>query len=140
MEKENISNIDWSEKSILIVEDEEINYLFIETLLSMTRAKITHAWNGKQAVDRVKEGASNIDLILMDLKMPKMDGYETTRFIRQSEIEELRNIPIIALTANVAPLEKEVCLGIGMNDYIAKPFNEKELIKKMNILLNKKAN
>jgi CheY-like chemotaxis protein len=55
-------------------------------------------------------------------------------------LEDFKDIPIIALTANVSPLEKEICLGIGMNDYVAKPFNEKELIKKMNSLLTKKAN
>ena len=84
--------------------------------------------NGDQVIERLHQ--NNYDLILMDLKMPKMDGYETTRFIRKSVIEEIKDIPIIALTANVSPLEKEVCLGIGMNDYIAKPFEEKELIRK----------
>ncbi len=64
-----------------------------------------------------------------------MDGYDTTRFIRQSQVEEFKDIPIIALTANVSPLEKEICLGIGMNDYISKPYDEKDLIQKMDKLL-----
>ena len=64
-----------------------------------------------------------------------MDGYDTTRFIRQSQIEEFKDIPIIALTANVSPLEKEICLGIGMNEYISKPFKEKELMEKIDNLL-----
>jgi len=73
----------------------------------------------------------------MDLKMPKMDGYDTTRFIRQSEIETIKNIPIIALTANVAPLEREICLGIGMNEYVGKPYKDDELISKIDSLLQK---
>ena len=132
-------NTEGNKFNVLIADDLESNQLLLMKILAdYGDYYVDIVSNGDQVIERLHQNP--YDLILMDLKMPKMDGYETTRFIRQSEIEELRNIPIIALTANVAPLEKEVCLGIGMNDYIAKPFNEKELIKKMNVLLNKKAN
>jgi CheY-like chemotaxis protein len=125
--------------SILIADDLESNLLLLMKILAdYGDYYVDIVSNGDQVIERLHQNP--YDLILMDLKMPKMDGYETTRFIRQSEVEEFKDIPIIALTANVSPLEKEVCLGIGMNDYIAKPFNEKELIKKMKNLLNKKAN
>ena len=121
--------------NILIADDLESNQLLIMKILAdYGNYFLDIVSNGDQVVERLHQ--NNYDLILMDLKMPKMDGYDTTRFIRQSEVEEIKNIPIIALTANVSPLEKEICLGIGMNDYISKPYDEKELIQKMDNLLN----
>ena len=67
-----------------------------------------------------------------------MDGYDTTRFIRHSEVDSFKNIPIIAVTAKVSTLERERCLKSGMNDYVGKPFTEKELINKMDAILTKK--
>jgi CheY-like chemotaxis protein len=125
--------------NILVADDLESNLLLLMKILAdYGDYYVDIVSNGDQVIERLNQNP--YDLILMDLKMPKMNGYETTRFIRQSELEEFKDIPIIALTANVSPLEKEICLGIGMNDYVAKPFNEKELIKKMNSLLTKKAN
>jgi len=125
--------------NILVADDLESNLLLLMKILAdYGDYYVDIVSNGDQVIERLHQNP--YDLILMDLKMPKMDGYETTRFIRQSELEDYKDIPIIALTANVSPLEKEICLGIGMNDYVAKPFNEKELIKKMNKLLAKKAN
>ncbi|NNL15354.1 MAG: response regulator [Flavobacteriaceae bacterium] len=124
--------------NILVADDLESNLLLLMKILAdYGDYYVDIVSNGDQVIERLNQ--NSYDLILMDLKMPKMDGYETTRFIRQSELEEYRDIPIIALTANVSPLEKEICLRIGMNDYVAKPFNEKELIKKMNNLLAEKA-
>ena len=124
---------------ILIIEDEAaIRRVLVKILSEESDAyAVEEAEDGLAGIEKIKK--KDYDLVLCDIKMPKMDGYETTRFIRQSELEEYSDIPIIALTANVSPLEKEICLRIGMNDYVAKPFNEKELIKKMNILLTKKA-
>ena len=125
--------------NVLIADDLESNLLLLMKILAdYGDYYVDIVSNGDQVIERLHQNP--YDLILMDLKMPKMDGYETTRFIRQSELEEFKDIPIIALTANVSPLEKEICLGIGMNDDVAKPFNEKELIKKMNSLLAKKGN
>ncbi len=120
--------------NILIADDLESNQLLIMKILAdYGKCYLDIVSNGDQVIERLHQ--NNYDLILMDLKMPKMDGYDTTRFIRQSEVEDIKNIPIIALTANVSPLEKEICLGIGMNDYISKPFDEKNLIQKMDNLL-----
>lgn len=116
--------------NVLIADDLESNQLLMmKVLADYGDYFVDIVSNGDQVIERLHQNP--YDLILMDIKMPKMDGFETTRFIRQSEVEEFKDIPIIALTANVSPLEKEVCLGIGMNDYIAKPFDEKELIKKI---------
>ena len=121
--------------SILVADDLESNQLLIMKILAdYGKYYLDIVSNGDQVIERLHQ--NNYDLILMDLKMPKMDGYDTTRFIRQSQVEEIKDIPIIALTANVSPLEKEICLGIGMNDYISKPYDEKNLIQKMDKLLN----
>ncbi len=126
-----------SEKvNILVAEDIEVNQLLIMKILASSgKYFVDIVGDGDQVVERLHQ--QDYDLILMDLKMPKMDGYDTTRFIRQSEVETIKNIPIIALTANVSPLEKEICLGIGMNDYIGKPYKEKELISKIDNLIKK---
>lgn len=121
-------------KNILVAEDVEVNQLLIMKILASTgKYFVDIVSNGDQVVERLHQ--QNYDLLLLDLKMPKMDGYDTTRFIRQSEVEEFKDIPIIALTANVSPLEKEICLGIGMNDYIGKPYKEKDLLEKIEAIL-----
>lgn len=132
MTKENLLNIDWSGRSILIVEDEEINYLFIETLLSLTRANVLHAWNGKQAVDRVKQSTENIDLILMDIKMPIMDGYEATKEIKIL----MPDLPIIAQTAFTLNDDRGKSFAAGCVDFITKPIRRRELISVMSKYLS----
>ena len=123
--------------NILVAEDVEVNQLLIMKILASTgKYYVDIVSNGDQVVERLHQ--QDYDVILMDLKMPKMDGYDTTRFIRQSEIETIKNIPIIALTANVSPLEREICLGIGMNEYVGKPYNAEELIGKIDSVMQKK--
>jgi len=126
--------------SILVAEDIEVNQLLIMKILASSgKYFVDIVGDGDQVVERLHQ--QDYDLILMDIKMPKMDGYDTTRFIRNSEIDAIKNIPIIALTANASPLEREVCLGIGMNEYIGKPYKEEELISKIDRLIKeKKAN
>ncbi len=120
--------------NILVAEDVEVNQLLIMKILASTgKYFVDVVSNGDQVIERLHQ--QEYDLILMDLKMPKMDGYDTTRFIRQSEIETIKNIPIIALTANVSPLEREICLGIGMNEYVSKPYKEDDLLSKIDSLL-----
>jgi len=123
--------------NILVAEDVEVNQLLIMKILASSgKYFVDIVSDGDQVVERLHQ--QEYDLILMDLKMPKMDGYDATRFIRQSEIETIKNIPIIALTANVTPLEREICLGIGMNEYIGKPYKEDELLGKIDLLIHKK--
>ncbi|MCF8379874.1 MAG: response regulator [Bacteroidales bacterium] len=132
MTSENILNIDWSGRSILIVEDEEINYLFIETLLSVTSAKVIHVWNGQQAVDRIKENNETFDLILMDIKMPIMNGFEATKEIRV--LQPL--VPIIAQTAFTLGDDRDRSFAAGCNDFLTKPIRKNELISIMSKYLS----
>ena len=105
----------WSGKKILIAEDEKSNYEYLAEVLESTQITIYHAKNGEEAISIFK--SSNPDLILMDIKMPKVDGYLATKKIR----EKNKKIPIIALTAYAMDIDKEKALKAGFNDHIAKP-------------------
>src|SRR5581483_5005212 len=106
-------------RRILVVEDNVINQKLTETILSAQGLECIMATNGKKAIEHLKTQA--VDLILMDIQMPVMDGYRATGIIR----DELKlSTPIIAMTAHALSGEKEKCLQAGMNDYMAKPFKE----------------
>lgn len=111
-------------KSILVAEDEEINYLFLKTLLSSVKVNVIHAWNGQEAVDIVNSD-EKIDLILMDIKMPILDGYSATKKIKTLN----PNIPIIAQTAYTLGDDRTKCLNAGCDDYITKPIMKNDLFK-----------
>ena len=115
------------EKSILLVEDTPVNQKVALKLLGKAGYKVTLAENGKRAVDLVL--GHKFDLILMDIQMPVMNGLEATRRIRQHEaVESLPRTPIIAMTANAMPADREECLSSGMNDFIAKPFRADDML------------
>lgn len=106
----------WKDKVILIVEDDIVNYQFVEALLEKTQVQLLHAENGDQALQLCKT-ISKIDLILMDIKLPDKNGYQITR-----EIKAIRNdIPIVAQTAFSINEVKEKCLASGCQDIISKP-------------------
>ena len=111
-------------KHVLLVEDNEFNRLMAKTFLLNAHIKVTEAENGEAAIDCVRHHA--FDLILMDVQMPVMDGFKATRYLRQ---ELGLTIPVIALTASAISGEKEKCLAAGMDDYLAKPFYEDELLQ-----------
>ena len=111
--------------TILIVEDENSNFLLLEAILKRTGADLLHAWNGKQAIEMLDE-YPDIDLCLMDLKMPIMDGFEATEKIREKENKKL---PIIALTAFSEMYQKQPAFEKGCNMYMTKPLNRKVLIE-----------
>ncbi|MBN2747774.1 MAG: response regulator [Bacteroidales bacterium] len=114
---------DWSDKLILIVEDIEANHMFIAAALKRTKAQLLWAQDGMEAVKMCKEYES-IDLVLMDIRLPKLDGYEATR-----RIKEFRpNLPIIAQTAYVMNNEKGKVLQAGCDDLITKPIRLNDLI------------
>ncbi len=115
-----------SKIKILLAEDNEINQLFVKTLLN-PRYQVTIANNGQLVIDFLEK--EHFDLILMDLHMPVMDGYEATRRIRALKNESIRNIPIIALTAAAIKGERDKCISSGMNDYISKPFEPSSLFE-----------
>ncbi|MDY0282006.1 MAG: response regulator [Salinivirgaceae bacterium] len=109
-------------KTILIAEDVEINYMLISELLSPTKVTLIWAKNGAEAIKAFQ--AKKPDLVLMDLQMPIMNGYEAIKAIRKLD----KNIPIITQTAFVMNSEKEHSIEVGANDFIAKPIKPKELI------------
>lgn len=113
------SKIDLSSKRILVVEDNDINLEVAIYLLKETHAKIEIARNGLEAVEIIQEQVHPFDLVLMDVQMPLMDGYEATRIIRK-ELNILT--PIVAMTANVMIQDIEKCLAAGMDAHIGKPF------------------
>lgn len=108
---------------ILLVEDNQFNQQVATELLEQYEAVVSVANNGREAVERVSKDV--FDLVLMDLQMPEMDGFEATRQIRQSL--EYMNLPIIAMTANVMSGDRERCLEAGMNDHIGKPIDPSEM-------------
>jgi signal transduction histidine kinase/ActR/RegA family two-component response regulator len=116
---------------VLIVDDNAFNTkLVLHSLkLVLPNVEVFLAENGKEAIDIIME--HQFDVILMDLQMPVLNGYEATRFIRTNLPKEKRNVPIIALTANVIKSEIDKCFELGMNDYLAKPFNIRNLIDKI---------
>ena len=126
--------IDAHDLNILLAEDNEFNVIVARDALenSLPGVRVDVAENGEIAV--VKVQSNRYDLILMDIQMPEMDGYEATRTIRLMGIEKA-NIPIIAMTANVMKAEVDRCFEAGMNAYISKPFDRHELLANINKLL-----
>ncbi len=114
---------------VLLVEDNKINQLLAKTILRKHKIDTEIADDGKAALDIFHK--KNYDLILMDLHMPKLDGYDTTEYIRKNFDENKKNIPIIALTAAAVKAEVDRCFEIGMTDFISKPFKPKELVEKI---------
>jgi len=112
------------DKNILLVEDNDLNRMVAQDLLSFYGIKVFETINGVQAIEKLKESA--YDLILMDLQMPEMGGIEATEIIRK--VMRL-NTPIIALTANAFKAELDRCVAAGMNDYITKPYEENVLME-----------
>jgi signal transduction histidine kinase/CheY-like chemotaxis protein len=110
---------------ILLVEDNLINQQVAKELLGREGALIVIAGNGRAGVDAVRDTVPPFDVVLMDLQMPVMDGFEATSEIRQTLSQTL---PIIAMTANAMSSDREACLASGMNDHIGKPFNLTHLV------------
>jgi CheY-like chemotaxis protein len=126
------TNFNFNGHSILIAEDIEINREIMTALLEGTGISIDFAENGKQAVSIFEKNPDKYGLILMDVNMPEMDGYEATKAIRALKFEEAKYICIIAMTANVFREDIVKCLSVGMNDHIGKPIDLNDLLKKLN--------
>ncbi|MBX2860757.1 MAG: response regulator [Vampirovibrio sp.] len=115
---------------ILLAEDNEINQMVAESILQEAGYTVVVSQNGQEALDTLK--TELFDVILMDIHMPEMDGYEATAIIREQEAETGEHIPIIALTANAMSGDREKCIEIGMDGYVPKPFDPKALLKAIN--------
>jgi len=121
-----------SMKKVLVVEDNQDNREMVVKVLKHNGYRVIEAVDGEEAVKRAK--AENPDLILLDLYIPKMDGYEVTRRLKGDQ--DLQYIPIIALTAHAMKGDREKALAAGCDGYIAKPINVRELPTQIQHFLN----
>ncbi|MDF2452312.1 MAG: histidine kinase [Bacteroidota bacterium] len=121
-------------KKILLVDDDMRNVFALSKILKERGMEIVKAENGKVAVEELKKGTA-IHLVLMDIMMPEMDGYEAMRIIRSDE--KFRSLPIIALTAKAMKEDKKKCIDAGANDYITKPIDVDRLLSLMRVWLSK---
>ena len=110
-----------------MAEDQVINMKIITQLLQKKGWEVIAAENGKIAVDKYQELGSELNLVLMDVQMPVMDGFTATETIREMETKSGTHIPILAMTAFAMKGDKEKCLAVGMDYYITKPINPQEL-------------
>ena len=127
----------FTNKKVLLAEDNDINQVIAEELLKTLGFQVETAENGAQAVDMVSEkGLTYYDLILMDIRMPVMDGYAAARQIRSMESTAAGQIPILAMTANVNEKDRREALESGMNGFISKPIDIDNMIQTMYSVLN----
>lgn len=122
---------------LLLAEDNAINQLIVQTVMENNNIDVTTVENGKLAVEEIEK--TDFDIVLMDIMMPEMDGYEATLAIRALKNDQKRNIPIIALTAVVSSSVSSKCSEIGMNAYFSKPFDANELLEKIVELVENRA-
>jgi len=121
----------WEDKTIMVVEDVDFNFILIKKQLKKTKAKIAWLKNGKESIDYVKENKP-VDIILMDVRMPIMDGIEATKVIKILRPE----IPVIMQTACVIGSDYEDVKESGCEDYIFKPIIAQDLLEKINKYIN----
>jgi CheY-like chemotaxis protein len=119
-------------RKILIVDDDARNIFALTSLLENQDMEVIPATNGRDAIEIVK-ATDDLGIVLMDIMMPEMDGYETIKEIRK--MPEFRTLPILALTARAMKGDREKCLDAGASDYIAKPVNTDQLLSLMRVWL-----
>ncbi|MDR2149258.1 MAG: response regulator [Spirochaetaceae bacterium] len=122
---------------LLLVDDVDINREIVISLLEPTLIEIDCAENGREALQTFSKNPSTYDLIFMDIQMPEMDGFEATRQIRMLDIPAAKEIPIVAMTANVFREDIEKCLAAGMNDHLGKPLAFDEMLGKLHKYLDR---
>ena len=120
-------------KSILVADDEEYNRLLLKTILQKWQMKITLCENGKEVLEALE--SNHYDLILMDVRMPEMNGLEATKSIRAQFNAPFNRIPIIALTAAASNSDAQKCIRAGMDDFLSKPFKGVQLYQKITEVL-----
>lgn len=128
---------DFSGKRVLLVEDNEMNRMIANAILTELGFEVDNAENGKEAVDKLMSNpAGCYDIVLMDIQMPVMDGYEATRAIRALEDKEKSAIPIVAVTANAFEEDKKMAMDCGMNGHLAKPYDIPQITETLAKLLD----
>lgn len=129
----NLSETNFNGKRVLLVEDIEVNREIAKAILTEIGLEVEDAPDGSDAVETFKNSPKNhFDLILMDVQMPKMNGYEATQNIRALKRKDAKNVPIVAMTANAFEEDKENARKAGMNDHLAKPLDIPKLIETLN--------
>ena len=127
---------DFSGKRVLLAEDNELNQMLAENMLTEVGLAVEIANDGTEAVEKMKSApAGYYDIILMDVQMPQMDGYEATRQIRALEDNEKAGIPIVAVTANAFEEDRQIAMEAGMNGHLAKPYDVPDIMKTLKELL-----
>jgi CheY-like chemotaxis protein len=121
-------------RKVLVVDDDARNIFALTTILENQEMEVLSATNGRQAIDMI-ESTPDLGVVLMDIMMPEMDGYETMREIRK--VPEFRTLPILALTAKAMKGDREKCLEAGASDYIAKPVNTEQLLSLLRVWLHR---
>jgi CheY-like chemotaxis protein len=119
-------------RKVLIVDDDVRNIFALTSALETYDMKVLRAENGRDCVEAL-ERDPDIDLVLMDIMMPEMDGYETMRAIRR--IKRFKDLPIIALTARAMKADRDKCIEAGASDYIAKPLDMDQLLSMLRVWL-----
>jgi CheY-like chemotaxis protein len=119
-------------RKVLVVDDDVRNIFALTTVLENQEMDVLSATNGRQAIEIIQQ-TPDLSVVLMDIMMPEMDGYETMRQIRQDP--QLRTLPILALTAKAMKGDREKCLEAGASDYVAKPVNTDQLLSMLRVWL-----
>jgi CheY-like chemotaxis protein len=119
-------------KRVVVVDDDARNIFALTSVLENQDMEVLTATNGRQAIDLINE-TPDVSVVLMDIMMPEMDGYETMRQIRKNP--DFRTLPILALTAKAMKGDREKCLQAGASDYIAKPVNTDQLLSLLRLWL-----
>src|SRR5262249_17883594 len=119
-------------KNVLVVDDDVRNIFSLTSVLEEHGMNVSFAENGRDALAKL-DSMADVDLVLMDIMMPEMDGYETTRAIREQP--RFRGLPIIALTAKAMKGDREKCIAAGASDYITKPVDTEQLLSLMRVWL-----
>lgn len=138
-ETRNVSRreLDFTGKKVLLVEDHPLNTLVAKQLLSKKGFHVVHAENGQLALNLFKESkVGGFDVVLMDIRMPVMDGIEATKQIRALEREDAKSVPIIAMTANAYEEDRRITKEAGMNAHLAKPIEPEELFETLDQFIN----
>ncbi len=129
---ESIGSYNWQDKTILVVEDDQQSYFFLQELLKRTKVNLKRARNGMEAIEICKNN-DNLDLVLMDIQLPKMSGYDATR-----EIKKIRKtLPVIAQTAYAMSGDREKSILSGCDDYLTKPISIESLLPKINQFIHR---
>lgn len=122
------------DKAVLLVDDDMRNVYALSIILQHQKMNVIVATNGEEALKKLEQMQQQPDIIIMDIMMPVLDGYETMKCIRKKE--QYKNLPIIAVTAKAMPDDKKACIEAGANDYITKPIDDEKLLSMMRIWLS----